>query len=57
VAHTFNPRTWKAEADGSLWAQDQPHPHTESQKSRATHTTNTLSRKTKQSKQTKKKYI
>ena len=24
VVHAFNPSTWEAEADGSLWVQDQP---------------------------------
>ena len=33
VAHTFNPSTWEAEADGYLWVQDQAGPQSQLQDS------------------------
>ena len=50
MVHTFNPSTWEAEADGSLWVQGQPGLQSEFQDKLQSYTEETLSWKTKQTK-------
>jgi hypothetical protein len=54
TVHTFNPRTWEAEAGGSLWVQGQPGLQNEFQ-DRQGYTEKQSPKKEKQEKEKKKK--